>query len=259
MQRVAQAGPRVAPHVDGVDRKPLVGIGGLHQLADEARRRVRRGKEAEQPLRVAARHRRIEGHAERQHQQRQRADPDRQRGQHAQWIAAARVRGVGGSPEQVALDADDGDDRDEEGELELHQQSEHRPKGGDLGPAAAERVDRGQQDERADRVDLPPHRRVEDDAGIEEVDRGRHDPQRLGPHPRRQRGSPSASDHEQEPRHADVGRDTRDLHQAAGRIQPDDRLQQSADGAEHPEDVQVAGRIIAEVALLVEMRWSEAC
>ena len=136
------------------------------------------------------------------------------------------------------------------------------PNGGRLRPAAAEGVDRGQQHERADRVDLAPHGRVEDRARVEQVDRGGCQPERLRrdvePGSVDQLGAPAPGDDEQQPGDADVGQDARDLHEPGGGVPADDRGQRGARLAEQPQDVEVARRVVAEVARLVEVAGAEA-
>jgi hypothetical protein len=171
--------------------------------------------------------------------------------------------GVRGASKEVPLESDDRHDRHEEGELELHEQREHGAERGGLGPPASEEIDRPDQEEGADRVHLAPDRRVKDDTGVEEVEGRRGDAQRLRGHPqvraRAELGSPAPRDGEEEPRDPDVGEDARDLHQAARRVLPDDRRQHRPDGAEQPQDVEIARRVVAEVAVFVEVGWSEAC
>ena len=184
LQRVAQARPRVAPQVEGVDGEALVGIRGLHELADQAAVRVGGRQDPEQPVRVAAGEWGIDDHAERQHQQGQRADPHRQRGEDAQGVATAVQLGVAGAAEEVAPQADDGNDRDQEGELELDEQRGDGAEGRHLDPASRQPVDGRKQEKGADRVDLAPDRGVEDGARVEEVDRCGHQPQALRARPR---------------------------------------------------------------------------
>ncbi len=264
VQRVAKTAPRVPPQAEGVDRESGVRVRRVTQLADQARHRVGGRQEAEAALHVrSGGDRRPQRHPERDEQQREGRDPGSQRCDDPQSDAPAVELRIGRATEQVALDADDGDDRDEERELELDEHRDHGADGGRLGPAAGEEVDRAQQRKRADRVDLAPHRRVEDRTRIEEVDRRRRQAGALGADPEARAFDqlvPPAPDHrEEEPGDADVCQDPRDLQQGAGGVDAGDGRERRADLPEHPEDIQVAGRIIAEVAGLVELGWSDAC
>ena len=264
LERVAEPGPRVPPQVEGVDRKPGVRVRGLAQLADEARRRVSGRKKAKAALHIGAGgDRGPQPHLEREEHEGKGRDSRCQGRQDADPAALTVEVGIGGAPEEMALDADDGNDRNQEGELELHEECDDGADGRRLGPAAGEEVDRREQDQRADRVDLAPHRRVEDGAGVEEVDRrhgerGSVDADREA-HPVDQLTAPAPDDHEEEPGDGDIGEDPRNLHQPAGDVDPDDRRKRRPDLAEQPEDVEIAGRIIGEVVGCVELGWSDAC
>ena len=263
LERVAKPAPRIPPQVERIDREALVGVGGLEQLADQAPVRVRGRQDPEHPMRVAAGERRIDDHAERQHQQGQRADPHRQRGEDAEGVAMAVELGVARAAEEVAPQADDGDDRDQECELELDEERDDGAEGRHLDPATRQRVDGRQQDEGADRVDLAPDRGDEDGGGVEQVHAGRQQAKALRADADAgaldQLATPPPADHEQQPRDANVRQDARDFHQADGRVLSDHRRQRLADRAEHPEHVHVARRVIAEVARLIECAWPYAC
>ena len=243
LEGVAEPGERVAPEVEAVDGEALVGVGRLQELADQAAPRVRWAPDAE---------------AEGQDQQDQRAEARGERAEHAHRIPVPVVHRVGRATEEVALDPHDRDDGGQEAELELHQQRDHRPHRGRLGPAAGEQVDGPHRGQRPDRVDLAPDRRVEDRAGVEEVDGGRHQADPLAA-PRPEPSVPETPrEGEEEPRDARVGEDPGHLHQATGDQDARDRLQQLADGAEQPEHVHVAGRVVPEVVGRVEVARAAA-
>jgi hypothetical protein len=147
----------------------------------------------------------------------------------------------------MPLDAHQQHDGDHEGVLELDQEGQDRAQRGQLRPAARQPVEGHQDSQRADRVDLPPHRRVEDRARVEHVHRGGQEAHVLsapGPELAVQEASRIEEQHGGD---ATVGQDARDLDQAEGDVHPDECLERSADGAQHPQDVEVAGRIIGEV------------
>ena len=173
------------------------------------------GRMPEQPMWVAAGERGIEDHAEGQHQQGQRADPDGERGEDAKRVTTAVELGVAGAAEEVAPQADDGNDRDQEGELELDEQGDDGAQRRNLDPAARQRIDGRQQDEGADRVDLTPDRRDEDGARVEQVHAGRQQAEafRADADARalEQLATPPPADHEEHPRDAEVREDARNL------------------------------------------------
>ena len=248
-QRVAEAAPRAAPQVEGVDGQPLVGRRRVAELVDEALGRVLAGMP--------------DRHPERRQQQDQRPDADRDRGQDADRVRAAVTLRVARASGEVPLEPHQGHDRDQECVLELHQQADDGAQAGGLGPAARQGVKGPHDDQRPDRVDLAPDRAVEDGDRVEEVDPGRHQPQRLAaPYPPAEPEAPveeAAAVGEQEVRHADVGQDAGDLHQAGGGVLADQRGQGVANDTQQPQDVQVAGRIVGEVAGLVEFARPETC
>ncbi len=244
--------------------KPVYVFAASHSLPTRLVDGSAGGKEPEAALHVGAgRDGRPQPHLEREEHDREGRHPRCQGCQDPNPAALTVTLRVAGAPEEVPLDPDDGDDRNQERELELHEQRDDRADRGRFGPAAPQEVDRCEQDERADRVDLAPDGRVEDGAGVEEVDRrhGERGSVRADPEARAidQLTAPAPNDDEQEPRDGDVRQDPGNLHQPAGHVDPDDRSQRRPDLAEHPQDVEVAGRIIGEVVGRVELGWSDAC
>ncbi len=146
-----------------------------------------------------------------------------------------------GKAQQMTPQADDGDDRDHEAVLELDEHRDDADRRRGLGPAGDEQVDGADDGEGRDRVVLAPHRRHEDDRGIEQEDRRGDQAGPLTEQP--------AREEEQDGREAKVRQDERQLDHERRDVRATERRAPGATGdAGQPQDVQVDRRVVREVA-----------
>ena len=142
-------------------------------------------------------------------------------------------------PERAA-DRDHGEDRDEDPELRLDQRGDDREDRGPLRAVAPQLAQAEQEEDDADRVDLAPDDAVEPADRVDDGDERRREREAVRPPSSRiidQTSQPMA-------RSARIGRDLDQVDADAAERLPDD--------AEHPQHVQVAGRVVVEEVALVE-------
>ena len=213
--RPAPSWLRSAHGLKRIDRQPGITRGRVEDLADQAHDRE----------------------PERQTEQLGRGQPDDGRRDEATRPVAGWAR------HQVAAEDQDRGQGNQDPELGLDDRGDRRQERRSLVPATPQVADREQQHERADRVDLGPHRAVEPGDRHEQDGRGGG-----------QRGSPARAQvrGEQEDRHREpqVGHDRGQLQQGArGRADPAEEL---GDQPEAPQDVQVPGRVVDEDRSVVD-------
>ena len=203
------------PRVEGVDREVRVAARGLADLLDEIEYRQ----------------------AERRPQDRRGPEPRPQGGEQAPE-AAPRARRRARVP-QVAPQEDGRRDRDEDhSELDLDDPGDHSEDDRELGLVAPQGADGEQHEEEADRIHLAPDDAVEPGDRDEQVEACPDEP-----------GAATAAelvDHRPyEGGHPDVGEDRGDLDEIRAGQGP-------LHGPDHPQDIQVTGRVVDERAALVE-------
>ena len=136
-----------------------------------------------------------------------------------------------------------GDDHHErDPELRFHENGACAEDAGEPPASRPRRKQRAQKRNRADRVDLSPVRSREDRTWLERPDRGGRD--RGGAS-----GGPPEQTRDQE-RDRDVGGDAERLYRETERLSIEERAQE-------PQDVEKAGRVVAEVPRLVEATGSD--
>ena len=252
-QRRLPAGADEGPRVIGVDAQVGVAGGGVAHARDQRRHvEAERGDEDEQDHRPHGRA------ADQPPDALFLADPAAERPGHRR-----RAR-PGADQEEVAPQQGHPDERrEDDAELGLDQRRHDGEPDGGLGEAVDQEGDGDEHDQRADRVDLAPQRRVVPGDRVEEVQRGR--PQR-GAARIRPRSEPATDEAVEEVRDAQVGGDRRQLDQPAddrvGQRQDDpaegDRAaaketgQAAADRSDEPQHVEVAGRVVGEAGVGVE-------
>ena len=213
----ARLGRDQCPGVVGVQRDVRVPATGDGDLLDQADRCQPEGDREEDGGDEAGETRRD--------------DPHRATGTFLVALAAGRP--------QRPPDRDDRDERDEDPELRLDDGRDDRVHRRALGPIAPQLAQTQQQEDDAERIDLPPDDAVEPADRVQDRDEGAREREPATP--------TELEDHRvDEPADREVRDDRRDLDEVA------DAAQRLADEADEPQDVQVARRVVVEEVAPVE-------